>query len=130
MKTPQWPLSRAPGHWESPLFMTCPRAILRQSLAYGMKSTASPRCRPLFPCAGQVTRADVAASGRAHDVLVFHSLFDGFGLVILEAMAAGFPVIASPRSVGPDIIHDFEDVIVVPAADTAGLRDAIHWMIE
>ena len=41
---------------------------------------------------------------RAHDVLVFPSISDGFGLVISEAMSQGTPVIASENTGGPDII--------------------------
>jgi glycosyltransferase involved in cell wall biosynthesis len=39
------------------------------------------------------------------DVMVFPSFFDGFGLVILQAMACGLPVIASSASAGPDLIE-------------------------
>jgi len=43
---------------------------------------------------------------REHDLLVFPSLFEGFGLVITEAMAQGTPVITTDRTAGPDIIKD------------------------
>lgn len=49
-----------------------------------------------------------------HDVFVFPSLCDGFGLVILEAMSQGIPVIASTNSGGPDVITDGKDGFVVP----------------
>lgn len=79
---------------------------------------------------GQVPHAQVPGLCRANHVLVFPSLFDGFGLVILEAMAAGIPVIASTRSGGPDLIHELEDGMIVPAASASQLRDALAWMIE
>jgi glycosyltransferase involved in cell wall biosynthesis len=40
---------------------------------------------------------------RVNDVLVFPSLFDGFGMVITEAMSQGTPVIVSERSAGPGL---------------------------
>jgi starch synthase len=49
-----------------------------------------------------------------HDVLVFPSLFEGFGLVILEAMSRGIPVIATPNTGGPDVIAHGEDGFIVP----------------
>ena len=58
---------------------------------------------------------------RASDVLVFPSLFEGFGLVILEAMAQGVPVITTPHTAGPDIIADGIDGFIVPIRDAAAI---------
>lgn len=52
-----------------------------------------------------------------HDVLVLPSIAEGFGLVILEAMASGLPVIATPNTGGPDVIEDGVDGFVVPIRD-------------
>ena len=49
-----------------------------------------------------------------HDVFVFPSLFEGFGLVILEAMARGIPVIATSHTAGPDVIDDGADGYIIP----------------
>jgi glycosyltransferase involved in cell wall biosynthesis len=38
--------------------------------------------------------------------LVYPSLFEGFGLPVLEAMACGTPVIASSRSALPELVGD------------------------
>lgn len=51
---------------------------------------------------------------QSHDVLVLPSLFEGFGLVILEAMAQGTPVITTDHTAGPDVIADGTDGFVVP----------------
>jgi glycosyltransferase involved in cell wall biosynthesis len=51
---------------------------------------------------------------RNHDVLVFPSLFEGFGLVITEALSQGLPVITTPHTCGPDIITDGQDGFIVP----------------
>jgi starch synthase len=57
---------------------------------------------------------DVLAEMRGHDVLVFPSLFEGFGLVILEAMSQGTPVITTSHTAGPDFIEDGVDGFIVP----------------
>jgi glycosyltransferase involved in cell wall biosynthesis len=49
-----------------------------------------------------------------HDVLVLPSLFEGFGLVILEAMAQRLPVITTPHTAGPDVISEGVDGFIVP----------------
>jgi glycosyltransferase involved in cell wall biosynthesis len=63
---------------------------------------------------------------RQHDVLVFPSLFEGFGLVITEAMAQGTPVITTERTAGPDIINSGENGWLIEAGSTQKLQDAIE----
>ena len=63
------------------------------------------------------------------DVFLFPSLGDGFGFVVIEAMAAGLPVICSSNSVGADAIADFENGFTYPAGDTHTLKDKIQYFI-
>jgi len=49
---------------------------------------------------------DLAAVLRAADALVYVSLFEGFGLPMIEAMAVGCPVVASGSSCIPEIAGD------------------------
>ncbi len=79
---------------------------------------------------GHVPRGRLPEVCRSNHALVFPSLFDGFGLVLLEAMAAGIPVISSTNSGGPDIVHEPEDGMIVPTGDVERLRNAIGWMME
>jgi glycosyltransferase involved in cell wall biosynthesis len=67
---------------------------------------------------------------RAQDVLVFPSLFDGFGMVITEAMSQGTPVIASERSAGPDLIRHGENGWLIKAGSPLSLRKIIEELIE
>jgi glycosyltransferase involved in cell wall biosynthesis len=66
---------------------------------------------------GPVPHARVLEVMREHDVLVFPSLFEGFGLVILEAMAQGLPVVATANTAGPEVIEEGVDGFVVPIRD-------------
>jgi len=63
---------------------------------------------------------------REHDVLLFPSLFDGFGMVISEAMSQGTPVIASDRSAGPDLIRHGENGWLMKAGSPSSLREVIE----
>lgn len=63
---------------------------------------------------------------RQHDVFIFPSLFEGFGLVITEAMSQGVPVITTDRTCGPDVISHNEDGWIVKA----GLSEEIQKVLE
>ena len=60
-----------------------------------------------------------------NDLFVFPSLFEGFGLVITEAMSQGTPVITTDRTCGPDIMHHGEDGWVVEAGTSAPIKEIL-----
>lgn len=64
-----------------------------------------------------VPHHEMLAEMSRQDVLVFPSLFEGFGLVILEAMAQGLPVISTPATGGPDVTTEGVDGFIVPLRD-------------
>ena len=60
------------------------------------------------------------------DILTLSSLWEGLGLVIIEAMACGVPVIATRCPSGPDeIISDGVNGLLVPVADDVAIAAAI-----
>lgn len=61
------------------------------------------------------------------DVFVFPSLVEGFGLVLLEAMACGVPIITTPNTAGPDIITDGVEGFIVPIRDRDALKEKLEW---
>ena len=65
-----------------------------------------------------------------HDVLVFPSLFEGFGLVILEAMSQGLPVITTAHTAGPDILTEGSDGFVVPIRSAEGIAGKVSLLYE
>jgi glycosyltransferase involved in cell wall biosynthesis len=72
---------------------------------------------------GYVPDGTKAALLGGADALVYPSLYEGFGLPVLEAMACGTPVIASDVAALPELV-DGAGVLVDPA-DTDGLAERI-----
>ncbi len=70
--------------------------------------------------------AEVLAEMERQDVLVFPSLFEGFGLVILEAMSRGLPVITTAHTAGPDLIEDGRDGFLVPIRSAAAIAEKLE----
>lgn len=70
--------------------------------------------------------ADILKLMQTQDVLVFPSLFEGFGLVITEAMSQGTPVITTERTAGPDLITHGENGWLIKAGSSETLRHSIE----
>ncbi|QJD96952.1 glycosyltransferase family 4 protein [Mucilaginibacter robiniae] len=73
--------------------------------------------------------AEILKLMQTQDVFVFPSLFEGFGLVITEAMSQGTPVITTDRTAGPDVITHAEDGWLVEAGSTEALQQAIEQLL-
>jgi glycosyltransferase involved in cell wall biosynthesis len=67
---------------------------------------------------------------RAHDVFVFPSLFEGFGLVITEAMSQGTPVVTTERTAGPDLITHGKDGWLIKAGSTEALVQQLEELLK
>jgi glycosyltransferase involved in cell wall biosynthesis len=74
---------------------------------------------------GKLQREQVAELMAAADVFVLPSLFESFGLVLLEAMAVGTPVVCTQTQGALEIVKNGEDGLVVPPGDDDALADAI-----
>lgn len=65
-----------------------------------------------------------------HDVLVFPSLHEGFGLVISEAMAQGLVVITTPHTAGPDLISNGVDGFIVPIRSSEAIEEKLDCLLS
>ncbi|MGB5943442.1 MAG: glycosyltransferase family 4 protein [Leeuwenhoekiella sp.] len=63
---------------------------------------------------------------RKADIFVFPSLFEGYGLVIAEAMAQGTPVITTDRTCGADYIDHGKNGWLIEAGNTAALKQQLY----
>jgi glycosyltransferase involved in cell wall biosynthesis len=74
-------------------------------------------------------REDIDEIMPLFDMLVLPSLNEGMGRVLVEAMAAGKPVVASRVGGIPDLVRDGETGYLVPPADEKALADGIKKLL-
>jgi glycosyltransferase involved in cell wall biosynthesis len=72
--------------------------------------------------------ADVLDQYRNSDIILFASLYEGFGLPILEANAIGRPVITGNNSSLPEVAGDA--ALVIDAENTDAIRQAVVSLIN
>jgi glycosyltransferase involved in cell wall biosynthesis len=77
---------------------------------------------------GFVDEADLPALYRSAALFAFPSLYEGFGLPVLEAMACGVPVVCSNASSLPEVAG--EAGLLVDPLDTDGLAEAMRRVLE
>jgi glycosyltransferase involved in cell wall biosynthesis len=75
-------------------------------------------------------RDDIPEIMHILDIFVLPSLNEGMGRVLVEAMAAGRPVVASNVGGIPDLVLQGENGILVPAADSSALAHGIEFFIS
>jgi glycosyltransferase involved in cell wall biosynthesis len=70
-------------------------------------------------------RQDVADLLQAMDIFVLPSYSEGVSLALLEAMAAGLPVIVSRVGSNPEVVTDVETGLIIPARDAEALAESL-----
>lgn len=79
--------------------------------------------------AGARDHAETAALIAASDVLVLNSTYEGLPHVILEAMHAGVPVVATDVGGTGEVIEDGHTGVLVRADDPDGVKDAVRTLL-
>ena len=75
-------------------------------------------------------RDDVPAVLASLDVFAFPSLFEGLCLAVIEAQAAGVPVVATPVGGIRETVVEGETGLLVPTGDPPALAAAIRRLLE
>lgn len=79
---------------------------------------------------GAAPHSEVPALLAASDIFALPSVVEGMPLAILEAMAAGLPVIATSVGAVPQIIQDGQSGLIVPPGDSDALANALLHVIN
>ena len=78
---------------------------------------------------GTVDEAELGGWYAAADALCFPSVKEGFGLVVLEAMAAGLPIVASDLPVFGEYLVDGESALLPAVGDEVALAAAMRRVV-
>ncbi|MBI2132539.1 MAG: glycosyltransferase family 4 protein [Candidatus Tectomicrobia bacterium] len=99
------------------------RALERRAAELGLGGVAA--------FLGELPRdEDVRREYLAADVFCLPSLQEGFGIVFLEAMAAGLPIVAARAGAVPEVAAEGEAALLVPPGDTAALAGALARLLR
>jgi glycosyltransferase involved in cell wall biosynthesis len=86
--------------------------------------------RRLVTVIPKVPEEEVMRQFRRHDLLMFCSTYEGFGMVVVEAMSQGLPVVATPVGCTTAFVKDGETGLVVPPRDAEALAVAARRMLN
>ncbi len=143
---------------DAPLIGMVCRLIDQKGVVYGLRAFARALQFPQFPAAHLVIAGDgprraalqaeaktLGIQDRVHflgwrddaprvlaalDVLLVPSLWEGFGLVMLEAMAQTVPIVGSAVSAIPEVVIDGDTGRLVPPRDVAALANALAGLMS
>jgi glycosyltransferase involved in cell wall biosynthesis len=79
---------------------------------------------------GLVDSRTLARLYSSADIFVFPSHYEGYGIVLAEAMKAGLPVVAADNGPAAEILSNNENALIVPVRDSRALAAAIRKLAE
>lgn len=79
---------------------------------------------------GFVPREDLPGLFKSSDILIVPSFYEGFGIVYLEALGYGLPIIATTRVGAREIISDGREGFLLPPGKVEDLRNCIDKVRE
>lgn len=80
--------------------------------------------------AGELEEKNLIKAYQTADIFVLFSEWEGFGIVVLEAMTAGKPVIVSDRGSLPLLVKNKREGLIVPFGNEKILKEKIKYLLE
>jgi glycosyltransferase involved in cell wall biosynthesis len=85
---------------------------------------------PFLTIMDRVSEEEVIEHYRRHDVLVFPSTYEGYGMVLMEAMSQRLPCIATPVGCATTLVRNEQTGLMVPPRNSAALADALAHLLN
>jgi colanic acid/amylovoran biosynthesis glycosyltransferase len=79
---------------------------------------------------GALPGGDVTRWMHKSDIYLLPSLMEQAGYVLLEAQAAGLPVVATRVGGVPEMVREGKSALLVEAGDVQGAIDALQWLVD
>lgn len=108
----------------------CQLVIVGEGPSYGQLRALSEKLSLSHWVVFAGVRRDVAELLPLMDIFVLPSLSEGFGIAIVEAMAAGRPVVATTVGGIPEIVRHGETGLLVPPGDPGSLAWAVRQLLD
>jgi glycosyltransferase involved in cell wall biosynthesis len=108
--------------------LNSPRFSARMVGPIALKETYQELLREKAKLTGPVPRSEVLRHYQWADVLVFPTICDSFGLVQVEALAAGLPVITTPNA--GSVVRNGVDGFIVRIRDADALADRLERLVR
>jgi len=90
----------------------------------------SPAVQPFVRVVARVPEEEVIRLYRSHDVLLWTSTYEGFGLVLLEAMSQRMAVVTTPVGCAPSLVRDGVNGVLVPPRDPEAVAAAVERLMD
>jgi starch synthase len=119
-----------------PLLLAAWKKLRMKGAELWMLGDVVPEIRRLLPdlpgltILGKRSRAELVEILQSSDVFVLPSYFEGFGLVLLEALACGLPIITTEATAGPDLLGESHAGILIQSGNAEQLASAITYMLD
>lgn len=121
-----------------PLLMDTIKNIPKEKASFTLVGHADEKVKELVSAfdlpnvylKGKIPHKEINHVFQEHDVFVFPSYFEGFGLVILEAMASGLPVIITEATAGKDCVTNGQEGFVIKSGNGQQLEQSINHFID
>ena len=110
--------------------LTCVGSAARDSAHASQLASrvAAPPLRDRVTLAGELAGPSLDAAYDAADLFVLPTHYEGYGMVVAEALAHALPVVSTATGAVPDLIGD-EAGVLVPAGDAVALRSVLRTLM-
>jgi glycosyltransferase involved in cell wall biosynthesis len=108
-----------------------PLTILGPNVAESVVLAAfSPAVRASVRVVARVPEEEVIGLYRSHDIFLWTSTYEGFGLALLEAMSQRMAVITTPVGCAPGVVRDGASGVIVPPRDPGAIVSAVERLMD